>query len=174
MGAPASHSSAGAAPPLQVTRTNFKQALPAIQEALAGCQFYAFDCEMTGLRLQGQDDWFLDDPEERYARTKAAAEQFLVTQFGLCTFTWTGAGYSARSFNIALFPLPWEDLDARFTCQASALVFLVNQGFDFNKVGAALACIWVKGWAVGRGGSVRGRGMVVVACGSALQCVSLL
>ena len=120
--------------PLQVTRNNFLQTLPAIRQALDQCLFYSFDCEMTGLYLQGQEDYSLDDIEDRYIKTAASAEQFLVTQFGLSAFRWTGECYEARTFNIHLFPAPHDDVDRRFMCQASSLLFLASQGFDFNKV----------------------------------------
>eukprot|EP00879_Flechtneria_rotunda_P029453 GHRR01031860.1.p1 GENE.GHRR01031860.1~~GHRR01031860.1.p1 ORF type:complete len:217 (+),score=69.08 GHRR01031860.1:106-756(+) len=131
---PANHSSS-LPPPLQVTRHNFAAALLAIKQALQECQFYSFDCEMTGLWLQGQEDFAVDDVDDRYIKTAAAAEQFLVTQFGLSLFTWMGNHYEARSFNFYLFPAPTDQYDLRFMSQASSLAFLASQGFDFNKVG---------------------------------------
>jgi hypothetical protein len=120
--------------PLQVTRNNFTAVLPAVKSALQDCQFFSFDCEMTGLFLQGQEDYAVDDVDDTYMKTAAAAEQFLVTQFGLTAFTWTGSCYQVRSFNFHLFPAPSDDMDLRFTCQASSLAFLASHGFDFNKV----------------------------------------
>lgn len=35
--------------PLYITRSNFTQALPVLRQALQECEFFAFDCEMTGL-----------------------------------------------------------------------------------------------------------------------------
>lgn len=122
------------AAPLQVTRSNFAAALPAVKAALQDCQFFSFDCEMTGLFLQGQEDYVVDDVADRYAKTAAAAEQFLVLQFGLSAFMWTVGSYEVRSFNFHLFPMPYEDVDVRFMSQASSLAFLASQGFDFNKV----------------------------------------
>lgn len=124
-------------PSLQVTRSNFAATLPAIKQALQDCQFFSFDCEMTGLFLPNQDDHLVDDVDDRYVRTAAAAEQFLVAQFGLSFFQWTSRGYEARSFNFHLFPSPDGDMDLRFMSQASALAFLASEGFDFNKVGVA-------------------------------------
>lgn len=40
--------------------------------------------------------------------------------------------YSAKTFNIFLFPAPFEQYDRRFLSQASSLAFLAEQGFDFN------------------------------------------
>jgi hypothetical protein len=111
---------------------------------------------MTGLFLQGHDDYSLDDIEDRYFKIAASAEQFLVTQFGLSTFKWTGEGYEARSFNIHLFPAPHDDVDRRFLCQASSLLFLASQGFDFNKVRSQVVMVeWGGGskWARSKQGA---------------------
>ncbi|WIA44176.1 hypothetical protein OEZ86_010505 [Tetradesmus obliquus] len=91
---------------------------------------------MTGLFLQGQEDYAVDDVTDRYIKAAAAAEQFLVVQFGLSAFVWRpeSNSYNVRSFNFHLFPSPQEDVDARFMCQASSLAFLAGQGFDFNKM----------------------------------------
>lgn len=124
--------------PLQVTRRNFAATVPAIKEALQDCQFFSFDCEMTGLFLPGQDDHSVDDVDDRYVKAAAAAEQFLVAQFGLSFFKWCGNCYEARSFNFHLFPSPNGDTDLRFMSQSSALAFLAAEGFDFNKVRLAL------------------------------------
>jgi hypothetical protein len=134
---------AAAAAPLQVTRSNFTAVLPAVRQALQDCHFFAFDCEMTGLFLQGQDDYVVDDVTDRYVKAAAAAEQFLVVQFGLSAFVWQpeSNSYNVRSFNFHLFPSPQEDVDSRFLCQASSLAFLASQGFDFNKVRGLVAGI---------------------------------
>lgn len=34
---------------MEVTRDNFRHVLPQIQQLLTRCEFYSFDCEMTGL-----------------------------------------------------------------------------------------------------------------------------
>jgi hypothetical protein len=51
---------------MQVTRSNFRAALPSVKAALAECQFFAFDCEMTGLTLEGGEDKWLDDVHDRW------------------------------------------------------------------------------------------------------------
>lgn len=108
--------------------------LPALKAALASCQFFSFDCEMSGLYPTGVEDYPIDDVDDRYLKTVASAESFVITQFGLSLFTWQGSHYEARSFNFHLFPSPSEDMDMRFSCQASSLAFLASHGFDFNKV----------------------------------------
>lgn len=51
---------------LQITRTNFQQSLPVIKQALHDCQFFAFDCEMTGLEVLETKQEYLDQIEDRY------------------------------------------------------------------------------------------------------------
>lgn len=70
--APADHPEANSSsssreytPPLQVTRHNFHFALPVLREALASCQFYSFDCEMSGLYPPGLEDYPSDDVDDR-------------------------------------------------------------------------------------------------------------
>lgn len=58
----------------QVTQSNFKEALPAVREALEACQFYAFDLEMTGLHLKDGMPPFLDEMDDRYRTVSCAVE----------------------------------------------------------------------------------------------------
>ncbi|XP_055221769.1 poly(A)-specific ribonuclease PARN isoform X9 [Gorilla gorilla gorilla] len=63
---------------------------------------------------------------------------FLLFQFGLCTFKYdyTDSKYITKSFNFYVFPKPFNrsSPDVKFVCQSSSIDFLANQGFDFNKV----------------------------------------
>ncbi|XP_007435966.1 poly(A)-specific ribonuclease PARN isoform X3 [Python bivittatus] len=63
---------------------------------------------------------------------------FLLFQFGLCTFKYDHAEskYIMKSFNFYIFPKPFNRTspDVKFVCQSSSIDFLANQGFDFNKV----------------------------------------
>jgi hypothetical protein len=51
---------------VDVTRDNFEATLPSIKEALDECEFFAFDCEMTGLFLDGHKHEYLDDMQDRW------------------------------------------------------------------------------------------------------------
>lgn len=63
----------------------------------------------------------------------ASGSAFCITQLGLSFFTIDTMGaYTAKTFNIYLFPAPFEQYDRRFLSQASSLAFLAQQGFDFN------------------------------------------
>lgn len=55
-----------------MTQSNFKEALPAVKEALEACQFYAFDLEMTGLHLKDGMPPFLDEMDDRYRTVSLA------------------------------------------------------------------------------------------------------
>uniref|UniRef100_A0A673W9H2 Poly(A)-specific ribonuclease PARN n=1 Tax=Salmo trutta TaxID=8032 RepID=A0A673W9H2_SALTR len=63
---------------------------------------------------------------------------FLLFQFGLCTFTYDQAesNYVIKTFNFYIFPKPFNRTspDTKFICQSSSIDFLASQGFDFNKV----------------------------------------
>lgn len=118
---------------VQITKENFAEVLPLVKDALEQCQFYSFDCEMTGLRLGQHREEMLDDLENRYQKTLAGAQQFLVTQFGLSAFIWEDGKYQAKTYNFYVFPDTSGNQDRMFLSQASALQFLAKNNFDFNK-----------------------------------------
>ena len=61
---------------LQVTKDNFLEVLPIVEQALKHCQFYAFDCEMTGLKHTYNDSIsYFADMQERYVQVRSLAEQ---------------------------------------------------------------------------------------------------
>ena len=53
---------------VQVTRENFQDILPAVRNSLQACEYYAFDCEMTGLFTNDNQQNYLDEVEDRYAQ----------------------------------------------------------------------------------------------------------
>ena len=53
---------------MQVTRENFQDVLPAVKNSLQACEYYAFDCEMTGLFTNDNQQNYLDELEDRYAQ----------------------------------------------------------------------------------------------------------
>lgn len=123
---------------MEVTRSNFKSALPLIREALEECDFLAIDGEFTGLdTIRGKKNP-LDTVAERYNRLRRGSHNFQMLQYGICFFTWDASKlkYMARPFSVYLFPRPYKRFqnDIFFTCQSSSLDFLANNKFDFNKV----------------------------------------
>ncbi|XP_052769212.1 poly(A)-specific ribonuclease PARN-like isoform X2 [Mya arenaria] len=126
---------------MNVTRQNFKESLGQIESAIKESSFLAIDGEFTGLNHAGvSPSGVFDTPEERYHKLVQGASDFLIIQFGICTFTYnkTTKKYTAKPFNFYIFPRPLSRVapDLRFSCQSSSLDFLMSQGFDFNK--------WVK------------------------------
>ncbi|KAK6170289.1 hypothetical protein SNE40_018712 [Patella caerulea] len=124
---------------MEVTRTNFNELLDDISNAIKQASFIAFDAEFTGLEDTKQGHALpFDTPEERYTKLRKGSLDFLVLQFGLCTFKYDNKKkrHIAQPFNFYVFPKPYsrQAPDRRFMCQSSSIDFLVSQGFDFNKV----------------------------------------
>ncbi|XP_065500634.1 poly(A)-specific ribonuclease PARN isoform X2 [Caloenas nicobarica] len=126
---------------MEVTRSNFKGNLNKVYEAIEESDFLAIDGEFSGISdgpsVSALTNGF-DTPEERYQKLKKHSMDFLLFQFGLCTFKYdhTEEKYIMKSFNFYIFPKPFNrsSPDVKFVCQSSSIDFLANQGFDFNKV----------------------------------------
>ncbi|XP_063171077.1 poly(A)-specific ribonuclease PARN [Candoia aspera] len=126
---------------MEITRSNFKGALGKVYEAVEDADFLAIDGEFSGISdgpsVSALTNGF-DTPEERYQKLRKHSMDFLLFQFGLCTFKYDHAEskYIIKSFNFYIFPKPFNRTspDVKFVCQSSSIDFLANQGFDFNKV----------------------------------------
>ncbi|XP_071616952.1 poly(A)-specific ribonuclease PARN isoform X3 [Heliangelus exortis] len=126
---------------MEVIRSNFKDNLTKVYEAIEESDFLAIDGEFSGISdgpsVSTLTNGF-DTPEERYQKLKKHSMDFLLFQFGLCTFKYdhTEEKYLMKSFNFYIFPKPFNrsSPDVKFVCQSSSIDFLANQGFDFNKV----------------------------------------
>ncbi|XP_066545233.1 poly(A)-specific ribonuclease PARN [Amia ocellicauda] len=126
---------------MEVTRKNFKESLNTIYSAIEEADFLAIDGEFSGISDGPSVSALtngLDTPEERYFKLKKHSMDFLLFQFGLCTFKYdpSESRYIMKSFNFYVFPKPFNrnSPDIKFVCQSSSIDFLANQGFDFNKV----------------------------------------
>ncbi|KAK9393020.1 polyA-specific ribonuclease PARN [Crotalus adamanteus] len=126
---------------MEITRGNFKSALGTVYQAVEDADFLAIDGEFSGISdgpsVSALTNGF-DTPEERYQKLRKHSMDFLLFQFGLCTFKYdhTESKYIMKSFNFYIFPKPFNRTspDVKFVCQSSSIDFLANQGFDFNKV----------------------------------------
>lgn len=116
----------------QVDRTNFQEGLSALRAALAVSDFYALDCEFTGIDTTSngggsrggrggnlapfrppecsalQPPTLIDEPEERYPALASSASRFAVAQVGIAVFEWVrgsggGGSYRAHPFNCWTF-----------------------------------------------------------------------
>ncbi|BFZ60409.1 SAGA complex subunit Sgf73 [Saitoella coloradoensis] len=128
---------------MDVTGPEFTRLLPFIISSINESNFVAIDCEFSGIRswnsggkskAKGGGKQTL---QERYTETKEAAEKYEVIQLGLCCVRWDGlAGeYVAKPYNFSVSPIQPQrmGLDRQFVMQASAIEFLIGNGFDFNK-----------------------------------------
>ncbi|MEQ2168927.1 hypothetical protein GOODEAATRI_019691 [Goodea atripinnis] len=120
---------------------DFKDSLSTVYSAIDEADFLAIDGEFSGISDGPNVSALtngLDTPEERYTKLKKHSMDFLMFQFGLCTFKYDQANskYITKPFNFYVFPKPFSRTspDIKFICQSSSIDFLASQGFDFNKV----------------------------------------
>lgn len=113
---------------------DFKDSLSVVQSSIDKADFLVIDAEFTGL-IKGKDVSIFDLPSEYYNTILNGCTDFLLTQFGLCTFSWDeeNKNYVNEAYNFYLFPRGNPGLEKIFLCQSSSLDFLAAQGFDFNK-----------------------------------------
>ncbi|GAX85783.1 hypothetical protein CEUSTIGMA_g13198.t1 [Chlamydomonas eustigma] len=126
---------------VDITRDNFEDMFPLVEEALKDCNFFSLDCEMTGLFVDGARDDYLDEMCDRYAKLRESSQSYIINQFGLSCFKLISgpstdvSGFEAKTFNFYIFPEPLTDnAQARkFLSDSGSLSFLAHQKFDFNK-----------------------------------------
>ncbi|XP_014477829.1 PREDICTED: poly(A)-specific ribonuclease PARN-like [Dinoponera quadriceps] len=122
---------------MEVTILNFRDVLSELDNDLKRATFICIDTEFTGLN-SGPETGPFDTPAEYYTKLRMGSMNFLLVQFGLSLFTYNSETkkYSQRSYTFYVFPKPMncQAPDCRFMCQASSMVFLANQNFDFNKL----------------------------------------
>jgi len=122
---------------MDITRHNFQSLLPEIEEAIKDASFICIDGEFTGLNAYRNISPY-DLPQQRYDKLQESSRQFLLIQFGICTFHYDpkNGSYTNQAFNFYVWPRPnnRQAPDPRFLCQTSSLDFLISQNFDFNKL----------------------------------------
>uniref|UniRef100_A0A8D8RCG3 Poly(A)-specific ribonuclease PARN n=1 Tax=Cacopsylla melanoneura TaxID=428564 RepID=A0A8D8RCG3_9HEMI len=122
---------------MEVTKQNFKEILPEVEEAIKSAEFVTIDGEFTGLS-NGLITTPYDTPTQYYNKIRNGAMDFLLIQFGLCAFKYDKMTkkYTHQAYNFYIFPKPPHSSspDTRFLCQSSSIDFLINNGFDFNKL----------------------------------------
>lgn len=122
---------------MEVIQSNFQTVLTELDDVLKKATFLAIDGEFTGLN-SGLDARPFDTPSQYYDKIRSGSMNFLLIQFGLSVFTYdeTINKYKHQSYNFYVFPRGNNRSapDCRFMCQSSSILFLSNQGFDFNKL----------------------------------------
>ncbi|KAH9516996.1 hypothetical protein DERF_007698 [Dermatophagoides farinae] len=126
---------------MDITKHNFAQNIHKIDEQISNCDFISIDCEFSGLFHNQRRNNELDNYEQIYVTTRQNINQFQILQFGLSLFKKTTDEYNfdCHSYNFYIFPskcifLSEDQRDRCFLSQSSSLTFLVENGFDFNKV----------------------------------------
>ena len=99
---------------MEVTKDNFEQVLPLVQESIHGADYIAFDIEFSGantLQLCDEHNEY-DSPEDRYRKIKDVVREYTAIQFGVCAFKWDQSSqkYLARPFNFYTYPISQERL----------------------------------------------------------------
>uniref|UniRef100_A0A8C5X4Z9 Poly(A)-specific ribonuclease PARN n=1 Tax=Malurus cyaneus samueli TaxID=2593467 RepID=A0A8C5X4Z9_9PASS len=123
---------------MEVIRSNFKDNLNKVYEAIEESDFLAIDGEFSGISdgpsVSALTNGF-DTPEERYQKLKKHSMDFLLFQFGLCTFKYDDAEekYIMKSFNFYIFPKPFNrnSPDVKFVCQVSRKISLILFGIPY-------------------------------------------
>lgn len=122
---------------MEILRSNFLETLPIVSEAIESAAFIAIDAEFSGLNKKWRIENAIDSPQERYCKLMNTSKDFIIIQFGLCSFSFDTQRncYVAKPFNFYIFPrhLTRDSPDVRFLCQSSSIDFLVGHNFDFNK-----------------------------------------
>ncbi|KAI8075056.1 CAF1 family ribonuclease-domain-containing protein [Gongronella butleri] len=121
---------------MEVLKGEFEVMLPSIREALKEADFIAIDAEFTGLKPPDVSYHTQDDPQTRYTKVCESVRTYTVIQYGVCAFKTTHEGVKAKPFNFYIFPNESDDFRSTrsFVSDASSLVFLANNQFDFNKM----------------------------------------
>lgn len=119
----------------EVSRRNFSQLFPKLQQSLAAADIVALDFEFSGIDLELNS--LFDTARDRYAKSRSSARRTTVLQCGLALFTSVTDGprhntYSVEAFNFLLFPPAYPPLRNSFVCQSDALQFLRSHSFDLN------------------------------------------
>lgn len=94
----------------------------------------AFDQEFTGLFQENTFSQPYSSIGSHYSKIQRAFDEYIVIQLGLTAF-WVDpedeTKFQCKSFNIYLWP---RGRGGSFRCESSCIEFLVNNGFDFNKL----------------------------------------
>lgn len=114
--------------------------LPIVEQALKHCQFYAFDCEMTGLKHTYNDSIsYFADMQERYAQVRSLAEQphkLMLTRFAMTSHC---KGFCSV---LQLQPPSPAACTATFCCSPMQMHVMLNAGCS-QRQGLLALPVWV-------------------------------
>lgn len=120
---------------MDVTRLNFAELYPTIENEIKECDYLSFDCEFSGIGSQYLS--LFDSPEERYSKRHRNEMKFDIVQFGLSVFKKPDANgqIECSCYNFYLLKRHVKNSilpDYQMTISTSAFEFLSINNFDFN------------------------------------------
>ena len=119
---------------MEILSFNLEENLKLILDSIEESEFIAIDTEFTGLFHSDEDAFDESDSlEDRYQKLRKSCESFFMCQLGLTTFTLDPEvnSYKIRSFSFYTIP---HSSDRRLSISGSSMKFLVENGFDMNKL----------------------------------------
>ncbi|KAI9294691.1 ribonuclease CAF1 [Neoconidiobolus thromboides FSU 785] len=125
---------------MDIGKSNFAIHYPEIEKAINTCSFISFDAEFSGLDTYNtQEELSSDENESIYYNMKKRMGDYKIIQIGLSVFHQIPVKpiqYQAKVYNFYIFPAVTDQREAssKFVCHPSAINFLCNEGFDFNKL----------------------------------------
>lgn len=121
---------------MEVTRDNFKDLYPIIENEIKNCEYLSIDCEFSG--IENSYFGFFDEPEERFLKRMRNEMKYDIVQFGLSIFNREeNELVKCSSYNFYIFKYHVKNSilkDHKLNVSASAFEFLSINGFDFNKL----------------------------------------
>ncbi|KAK6624118.1 hypothetical protein RUM44_010976 [Polyplax serrata] len=120
---------------MEVTRENFNEVIATLEDVFKKAAFLTFDTEFTGLRVEGATGGnYFDTLDDLYVKDRFKAETFMAIQYGITAFIYdnTEKRFTHQAYNFYVFPSDYKDMN--FTCQTKSITFLIENGFDFNKL----------------------------------------
>lgn len=120
---------------LTVTSRNWTAAQPLVLEEIRRAEFVAVDLELTGLHLRSERFIGID---RCYSAHREGARTFLPVQVGICAARrvpnhgTSGAGCHWVLSPASVYVFPREAGEQHFSASTATLVFLSENGFNFN------------------------------------------
>lgn len=121
----------------EIDSENFELMWPALQKTMLESTFIALDGEMSGL---GSSNTFEKDAEDRYRVLRTGAQSRSLISLGMTCFILVDQCHSddVQTNNCVIYrAVPYNILTLcgeSFTIDPSAVTFLTQHGFDFNKL----------------------------------------
>lgn len=122
---------------MEITIENYDCMKSEIEQSIKNSLFISIDTEFSGLNSKNDRNSVVDTVQDRYSKIRNSCMDHALLSFGLSIFSLQSSGnLCVNSFDFILFPATSRhfQLDSKYLFQMSSAKFLVQNGFDFNKV----------------------------------------